>query len=252
MGEHPNKENSEIPESMSVGKMNMQAKTSTGFLLLGLLLTGVAISAAQDKAVLGSAPQGASILFIKDMKQGEYERFKLSLEESGRGNFEAKPREGQLVSRNLEVSTETMQQLFSLFESAQFLSSNRDYESHFKVADMGMKTIVLQKKGRSREVRFNYTTDRNINTIADQLNGIVTTELRADSLEKSMKYDKLGLPDQITALQNELNGHWLAEPQLLLPVLRQIANNPAYFNMVQRKAHQLILLIESQKAAPSK
>jgi hypothetical protein len=49
-----------------------------------------------------------------------------------------------------------------------------------------------------------------------------------------------------------MNGHWLAEPQLLLPVLRQIANNPAYFNMVQRKAHQLILLIESQKAAPSK
>ncbi|HEX9135336.1 MAG TPA: hypothetical protein VF905_00135, partial [Nitrospirota bacterium] len=134
-------------------------------------------------------------------------------------------------------------------ESAQFLSSTRDYESHAKVANMGMKTIVLEQNGRSREVRFNFTFDKNMATIADLFGGLVTTQLRLAALENAKKYDKLGLPDELNALQSELNNRWLVDAEMLIPVLTEIANNHAVFNLVQRKAHQLILQIES--ATPS-
>lgn len=194
----------------------------------------------------------SSITFLKDLKQGPYARFKILIDPEGRGKFEAKPREGDVSSRDFQVSLETMQQLFAAFDSAQFLSSEREYESHLKVADMGLKTIILEQKGRSREVRFNYTTDKSMNWIADLFSGLVMTELRLEALENAMKYDKLGLPDQLNYLQRELNNHYLSETQLLIPALRKIANNLSYFNIVQRKAHQLILQIESGKPAGTK
>jgi hypothetical protein len=190
-----------------------------------------------------------SILFSKDLQQGPYERFKITIDQLGRGRFEAKPRDGELITRDLQVSQDTMRRLLASFESAQFLSSTREYESHVKVADMGMKTIVLEQNGRSREVRFNYTFDKSMATVADLFGGLVTTQLRLAALESAKKYDKLGLPNELNALQAELNNRWLVDAELLVPVLTEIANNHAFFNVVQRKAHQLIQQIES--ATPS-
>ncbi|MBZ5551667.1 MAG: hypothetical protein LAO21_03025 [Acidobacteriia bacterium] len=221
---------------------------------VGLLLALALAPALRGRAAEKSSPDGpetspTSILFSKELQQGQYERFKISIDQQGRGKFEAKPRDGELMARDLQVSPDTMRRLLASFEAAQFLSSTREYESPAKVADMGMKTIALEQNGRSREVRFNYTFDKNMATIADLFGGLVTTQLRLASLENAKKYDKLGLPDELNALQAELNNHWLVDAELLIPVLTEIANNRAFFNVVQRKAHQLILQIES--ATPS-
>lgn len=230
-------------------------KGTPAFFLLALWLAATAVRAAGLSAVenppeparRGGLP-ATSIRFRKEFKQGQYERLSLWLNEKGQGKFEGRLREGDPIAREFELPAETMRQLLRGFEAMQFLNSTRDYESHLKVADMGRKTLRLEQNGRAREVQFNYSTDKQINTLADFLGGVASTELRLDALESTIKYDKLGLPDQLHALQNELKNHWLAAPELLLPVLRKIANNPATFNIVQRKAHQLILQIES--AAP--
>ena len=225
-----------------------------------LTLIGLLCALALSPAPMGGVPGRSSsdgpeslppttILFSKEFQQGPYEQFKISIDQQGRGKFEARPRDGELITRDLQVSQDTMRRLLNSFESAQFLSSTRDYESHAKVANMGMKTIVLEQNGRSREVRFNFTLDKNMATIADLFGGLVTTQLRLAALENAKKYDKLGLPDELNALQSELNNRWLVDAEMLIPVLTEIANNHAVFNLVQRKAHQLILQIES--ATPS-
>jgi hypothetical protein len=56
----------------------------------------------------------------------------------------------------------------------------------------------------------------------------------------------------LNALQGELNNGWLVDTELLIPVLTNIANNHAFFNIVQRKAHQLILQIESARPSAMK
>ncbi|MFI5174381.1 MAG: hypothetical protein ACHQKY_05960 [Terriglobia bacterium] len=225
-----------------------------GGFLLGLALTAATRGTPIENSSPGPAEAVAptSIHFSKEFRQGPYECFKISIDQQGRGKFEAKPRDGELITRDLQVTVETMQRLLAAFESAQFLSSARDYESHMKVADMGMKTIMFERSGRSREVRFNYTLDRHMAAIADLLSGLVTTQLRIDSLEKTMRYDKLGLPDQLNALQGELNSRWLVDAELMIPILTEIANNHAFFNIVQRKAQQLIQQIESAKPSAMK
>jgi hypothetical protein len=226
--------------------------------LIGLLFVPAPTAALTGSAAGKAFPEGpdalppTSILFSKDFQQGPYEHFKITIDQLGRGKFEAKPRDGELISRDLQVSPDTMRRLLNSFESAQFLSSTREYESHVKVADMGMKTIALEQNGHSREVRFNYTFDKNMATVADLFGGLVTTQLRLAALENAKKYDKLGLPDELNALQAELNNRWLVDAELLIPVLTEIANNHAFFNVVQRKARQLIQQIESAASSSRK
>ncbi len=185
------------------------------------------------------------IQFSKEFKEGPYEYFRITINQLGAGQFEVKPRTGKLMTDELKVSTESVRQILANLDAANFLNSKRDYESRLKVADMGLKKIFFQKGTQSREVEFNYTINKNINAIAEYFSGLATTELRIDSLETALKYDKLGLPEQIKGLDMEMSNHWLSETPLLLPILRQIANDSAVFNMVQRKAHQLILEIET-------
>jgi len=224
-----------------------------GALLLVLPLGTMTRGWIADNRPAAPAPAPTTtILFSIDQKDGSYERFQISLDETGRGKFEAKPRDGELIKREFEVGQETLERLLSSFDAAQFLSSTQDYESHLKVANTGLKTIVFEQNGRSREVHFNYTLDKHVAAIADMMTGLITTELRINELETAMKYDKLGLPNQLDALQTELKNHWIEDPRQLIPFLTKIANNQAYFNMVQRKAKELILQIESAKRAKSK
>jgi hypothetical protein len=210
-----------------------------------VLVTAPLAGAPKDPPAPQKPLPTTSIQFLKEQKGGPYERFKIVLDEQGRGTFEATPSAGDLLTRSFEVSANTMQQLLAAFDAVKFLSSTEDYESHLKVADMGWKTIILAREGKSREVRFNYTTNKQVNALADFLSGLAVAVLRRDALEHSMKYDKLGLPDQLNALQAEMNSRWLTEPEMLLPVLQKISSNSTYFNIVQRKARALILQIES-------
>lgn len=219
--------------------------------LLAPLLSSPVRCSPEKPAQNPTLPAPTSIIFKKDLKQGQYEHLKIILNENGQGKFEAIPRAGDSVSSDVQASPASMKFLLSTLDSLQFLSSNQDYESHLKVADRGLKTLSLEQNGQSREVQFNYTTNKSMTAITDYFEGLVSTELRIASLENTMKYDKLGLPQQFSALQSELNYHWLSEPEFLLPILRKIANNSTTFNMVQRKAHQLILQIESMKAFTS-
>lgn len=210
-----------------------------------LTIAGMVSVRAQGASSAVTSASQFTIRYSRDFKAGLYKRFQITLDQSGQGKFEATLRSGDLLSRDFQVSPTSLQQLLGAFDAAGFLSSNRDYESHAKVADMGMKTLFLARGGHAREARFNYTANKHITAIADFFDGLATTELRIDSLENAMKYDKLGLPDQMKGLQMEIKNRWLSETPLLLPVLRKIANNPALFNMVQREAHQIILQIES-------
>lgn len=219
-----------------------------GFLLPLLPSPARCASESPSRNSKQSAP--ASMVFKKDIKQGQYEHLKISLDENGQGKFEAILRNGDPILMDVQARPASMKFLLSTLQSMQFLSSNQDYDSHLKVADRGLKTFSLAQNGQSREVQYNYTTNKPMAAITDYFEGLISTLLRMASLDNAMKFDKLGLPEQLTALQSEMNHSWLSELELLLPILKKIANNSAYFNIVQRKAHQLILQIESMKPSP--
>jgi len=219
---------------------------------MALALVALLVGGTISGIFADSDSNAARIRFSKRFKEGDMVSYTVSLDLLGRGKYEATPRSGDAISRDIEASAETMRQLMAAFDGLGFLTSDQNYESRAKVADMGWKTVTLEQNGRARTVEFNYTTNAPMIRIDSLLEGLAATAYRLNSVEMKMKYDKLGLPNELSWLEAELKNQWLTDPQMLLSALRKIAGNTTYFNIVQRKADQLILQIESGKTSSRK
>jgi hypothetical protein len=55
-----------------------------------------------------------------------------------------------------------------------------------------------------------------------------------------MKYDPLGLPQELLQIQVELTSKSLADPEMLLPTLEKIAHGSRFLHLAQDRAQQLI------------
>jgi hypothetical protein len=59
-----------------------------------------------------------------------------------------------------------------------------------------------------------------------------------------MKYDPLGLPQELLQIQIELNNKSLADPEMLLPTLEKIAHGSRFLHLAQVRAQQIIERIQ--------
>jgi len=55
-----------------------------------------------------------------------------------------------------------------------------------------------------------------------------------------MKYDPLGLSQELLQIQIELNDKSLADPQLLIPTLEKIAHGSRFLHLAQVRAQEII------------
>src|SRR5207244_10742279 len=66
-------------------------------------------------------------------------------------------------------------------------------ESPLKVAKMGMKTFRFENSSEKSEVSFNFSEDLDARALADWFERISETGQSYWTLERSVKYDKLGV-----------------------------------------------------------
>ncbi len=66
------------------------------------------------------------------------------------------------------------------------------------------------------------------------------------TLERRMKYDRLGVNDALLQFETDLNRKLLPEPQRVVPVLDEIANNPRFVDIARQRARALAERIRDQ------
>jgi hypothetical protein len=60
------------------------------------------------------------------------------------------------------------------------------------------------------------------------------------TLERRMRYDRLGVNESLLRFEVDLNRKLIPEPEQLLPVLEDIANDPHYLEIARQRARALI------------
>ncbi|MDE3180726.1 MAG: hypothetical protein KGM47_13845, partial [Acidobacteriota bacterium] len=69
-------------------------------------------------------------------------------------------------------------------------------------------------------------------------------ERHIGALDYSMKYDRLGLPRELTLIQIDLDNKSLLDPQLMTGTLESIMQNPAYLHLAQVRAKDILKRIQ--------
>ncbi len=120
-------------------------------------------------------------------------------------------------------------------------------EAPLKVAFMGMKTYRFESGAEKNEVKYNFSEDPDARLLQDWFERIVETEQNLINLERSAKYDKLGVNRSLLLLQTSLERKRLVAPEQLLPLLDRIAKNETFMHMSRERAAGLADAIRASK-----
>jgi hypothetical protein len=129
--------------------------------------------------------------------------------------------------------------IFALAAQAKYFDGDFDYKKHV-VADTGRKTLTFADPTRHYQTVYNASDNPAIDQITRYFQGVSSTVEHGRKLEFLHRYDKLGLEAQLKGMEDELQNHYLAEVQIITPVLESIAGDSSVMNIARQRARRLL------------
>jgi hypothetical protein len=175
----------------------------------------------------------------------ENERFvissiELALGSGGEGTLRfVKQGLGAPVDRKVSVGPDTLRALDEALGRLNYLAPPADLQGPNDHSNLGTVSLAVSRAGSVHVARFNYTHNRDARLVADLLGGIANREIHAFGLETAARYTPLETAALLGVLESELRLKRVAEPEALVPLLRDIGENFALPLLVRNKAVRL-------------
>ena len=197
-----------------------------------LLFTVLALSLSS--AVLQAADP--RLVFIKTFPGSVPEYVEISLEKNGSIVYKEAPDDNNPIA--IQVSPADADAMFALADKLDHFA--HPIESGLKVAFMGKKTFRYEGGAadakQPHEAQFNYSTDPNAAALLDWFERIAESERGFIELERTVKYDKLGVQNALILIEATRDQKRLIAPQQFLPLLDRVAKNESYLHMARERA----------------
>jgi hypothetical protein len=189
---------------------------------------------------------GPSLFYSKSFPGSKPAYVQINLSRKGDVEYREAPDEDDPIKFHLtEADTN---EIFGLVDKAG--SFKQPLESHLKVAFMGTKTLRLENGSEKNEVQFNYTLDPAGQALADWFERMAETAQRRIDLERTAKYDKLGVVDSLLQLQISMDKKRVLDPEQFLPLLDRLANNESYMHTARARAAEVAAAIRNPAPKP--
>jgi len=170
----------------------------------------------------------------------------LDIDRSGEVSYKEAAHDDQPVKAQL-TETEAAA-LFTMAEGLHYFKS--PLESGLKVANTGKKTFRYEdENGAATEATFNYSTNETAQQLLDRFEQIAESERAYSELDRTMRYDKLGVNDALAEIESLWVRKQLAAPQQFIPLFTRIATHESFMHLVRDRAARL--KDEFQSGSPS-
>jgi len=114
-----------------------------------------------------------------------------------------------------------------------------DLDIHRRIANLGEKTFRYDKGSETYEVKFNYTLDDSASQLTAIFEGLARQTTDLSDLERTMRYDRLGVNDVLQQIEQDYNNKLFPEPERLLPALDQLAGDQKFIDIARQRARAL-------------
>ncbi len=157
---------------------------------------------------------------------------------------EARSIEPVLVDRDVRFSDDFTAHVFEIMHRQKRL--NEGCESHLKVAFQGTKKFTFTTpEGPSESCEFNYSKNRDIQSLGESLVATASTILAGARLELVLQHDPLGLDQEMNYLTEGAKDGRLQQLGTIRGILQKLQDDPSVMEHVRKRAG--ILLAESSK-----
>lgn len=210
------------------------------------MIRGCVVLLAAATAVL--AQSEAQLSFTKSFPGSRPEYYRIDLDANGLALYrEAPDEEPPLKIKLSESETAT---IFGLARKLDRLG--RPLESGLKVARMGEKKYAWLEGAERREQTYNYTVDPDAQALQDWVERIAESAAYYYDLERTVKYDRLGVYKMILKLEAAWDKRRIVAADLFIPLLERVIKSENYMNIARERARSLVELFRNPEAAAEK
>ena len=185
----------------------------------------------------------ARIVYSKSFPGSVPAYVSIEVTQDGKGVYQEAPDDESPVE--FKVSEQEIATVFGLTEKLERFK--RPLESNLKVANMGVKTLRYENGTEKNEVKFNYSLDEDAKTLADWFERVTESQMLHANLERSVRFDRLGVNHSLLQLQAAFDRNRVVTPDRFLPLLDRVAKNDSYLHMARERAAALADAIRNPK-----
>lgn len=167
----------------------------------------------------------------------------ITLERDGKAVYKEAVDDNQPLK--FALKKEETEQIFALAEKLGFFT--RELESGLPVAKMGLKTFRWEDGAKTHEVKFNYSQDADARALQDWFEKMTETEQHFISVERAVKFDKLGANKALLQFHAAIERNRLVALDQFLPLLDRVVKNESFLHMDRERSANLANMIRNPK-----
>jgi hypothetical protein len=196
------------------------------------------------RAAAGSSASQATVIFRKVFKTSFPEFVEIKVEENGSGTYDIRQLDDDANPQPFQLGAPLVQKIFDLASKLHNFQGV-DLEVHRRLANLGEKTFRYEKGSESHETTFNYTLDTNATQLLVVFEGLSRQQTDLSDLQRTMRYDRLGVNDIVLQIQADYDNKQLPEPEQFLSLLDQLAADQKFIDLARDRARTLAGRIRS-------
>ena len=222
------------------------------FVLLPLLFLLPLPATSQDKPDV-SHPLEPTITFDLLWEAATPQNYTITIESSGKAKYVSRNPtwppdgdDGPVPDYQMEftLSPASRDRLFTLARNNSYFNGNFEYKH--KVANTGRKTLTYADPARHFETVYNFSENKDIDEITKLFQGISNTIEHGRKLQFMRRFDKLSLDSELKGMEEMARSGYLAEIQIIAPILQNLANDTSVMHMARQRAQRLLAGVNPQ------
>jgi len=213
-------------------------------LSLTILFLFCLCASAQDQDKPAN-PNEPTISFDLFWEAATPQSYTITVESSGKASYVSRnptrQEEGSSYpdyAMEFTISPATRDRIFLLAKAVDYFHGNFDYKH--KVANTGRKTLTYTDPTRHFQTTYNYSENKDIEQITRIFQGISNTIEHGRRLQFKRRFDKLGLEKELKGMEEIASEGYLAEVQIIAPILQNIVNDSSVLHIARQRAQRLL------------
>jgi hypothetical protein len=214
--------------------------------LLALVFSVCVFAGTAASPVAGArvSAANATVTFRKIFKSSYPEFVEIKVNQSGAGTYDIRQLNDESNPRAMQIDAPLVQSIFDLAARLHNFDG-LDLEMHRRIANLGEKTFVFDRGAESHRVTFNYTLNRDAAELLGIFEGLAREQTDLSDLDRTMRYDPLGVNDILLQIEKDLDHKLLPEPGQFLPPLDRVAADQHFIDIARDRARKLAVRIRS-------
>jgi len=208
-----------------------------------------------DPQVVGSHSSNSIPPYRYEFLRPEFLVTKIVIEHDERGvgtiTFMKKGAD-ELITDPIAVSQKALTRINEALTALNFLGSDENYQYDKDYSHLGNMTFALTRDGKTREVAYNYTTNKGAKTLMDEYRKLGNQYIWIFDIKLSRENQPLDSPRLMESLDSMIRRDEISDPYQLEPFLRELSNDESIPLIARNHADRLVKQIEKEKAKDEK